>query len=272
MGPARLRVILAHDDPQTHAALVRRLAADPEVHLCADAYSGPEALAALQAFAPALCILGVRLPTLDGFAVLRALPAAQRPAVVFLAHDERDALRAFEVQALDYLLLPLDEARFQAALARCKQQQRLQRLQQLTSDLQHLLAQEEPPHHRSQQRLVVRDGARVFLLPTAEIDWIEAADCYVQIHAAGQVYLQRESLQRLEALLDREAQSQSLIAPQRFVRIHRSALVNWDRVREVRAQGGLVEVLLRSGQVLPVSRRQRECIARECRSGSAPPA
>lgn len=256
---APLSVVIAEDEPLAREGLRQLLREDPEVQVVGEARGGNEAVALLRRLRPALCFLDVQMPELDGFAVLRALAPGALPAVVFVTAHDRYALRAFEVHALDYLLKPFDDERFAAALARAKQHLRLQRVHALAQRLRRLLG--EPPDEApapggglasSGQRLAIKDAGRVLFLCTTEIDWIEAADYYVQVHAGGQVHLHRESMQRLAAQLD----------PQRFVRIHRSAIVNWDRVREVRSQGREVQVHLRDGTALRVARSHRDRIDR----------
>jgi two-component system LytT family response regulator len=172
-------------------------------------------------------LVDVQMPGMSGLELAAALPAGYSPAIVFVtAHDEF-ALRAFDVHALDYVLKPIDDQRFAEAIRRAR--------------LKH------EPSGRRPSKLSIRDGESIVFLPIDDIDWIEAADYYVEIHAGNRSYLMRETMQRLQSQLD-----------DRFVRIHRSRLVNRDRVREIRweARGEMV-VVTTAGVALKVARSCR---------------
>lgn len=259
-----LRALVVDDEPLAREGLRLLLAADAEVECLGEAQDGRQAAALIRRLRPDLVFLDVQMPEVDGFATLRLLPATEWPAIIFVTAYDRYALRAFEVHAVDYLLKPFDDERFREALDRAKAQVRLRRLSALGERLLDLLASPDLPARPAPgpspagpppaylERLAIRDGGRVVFLAAAEIDWIEAADYYVEVHAGGRAYLHRESLNRLSGQLD----------PRRFVRIHRSALVNWDRVRELRHQGRDVQVVLRDGVTLKVARSHREHLPR----------
>lgn len=257
MTDAPVTVLIVEDEPLAREGLRLLLRDDPGVQVVGEARSGRQAVSELRRLRPMLCFLDVQMPELDGFGVLRALSPDEVPAVVFVTAYDQYALRAFEVHALDYLLKPFNDARFRAALHRAKEHLRLRRVSAMTERLLSLLgpSSSSPPSSSTPpadpsgaRRLSIRDAGRVVFLPTAEVDWVEAADYYVQVHAGGRCYLHRESMQRLEAQLD----------PGRFVRIHRSAIVNWERVREVRAHGREVLVRLQDGTELRVARSHRD--------------
>jgi two-component system, LytTR family, response regulator len=201
--------------------------------------------------------LDVQMPEMTGFEVLAALPPAAVPAVIFVTAYDRYALQAFEVHALDYLLKPFDDERFGDALRRAKIHLQLARVEELRQQLLSLLADvaappATPPKPAPEERLAIKDGSRVVFLRFDEIDWIEAADYYVQIHAGGKCYLHRETMMSLERRLD----------PGEFVRIHRSAIVNRRRIRELRSNRQReAVVVLEGGQALKVARSQREKLA-----------
>lgn len=266
-----LRALVVDDEPLAREGLRLLLQGDAEVECLGEAQDGRQAAALIRRLRPDLVFLDVQMPEVDGFGALRLLPAAEWPAVIFVTAYDRYALRAFEVHAVDYLLKPFDDERFREALDRAKAQIRLRRLSLLGERLLDLLASPDLPARPALgqaqaappgpgpapdpaylERLAIRDGGRVVFLAAAEIDWIEAADYYVEVHAGGRAYLHRESLNRLSGQLD----------PRRFVRIHRSALVNWDRVRELRQQGRDVQVVLRDGVILKVARSHREHLPR----------
>jgi len=259
----RIRTIVVDDEPVARAGLRRLLEADPEIDIVGEAGDGRAAAKAILALRPDLLLLDVQMPEMDGFEVLEAVGADAFVAVVFVTAYDRFAIRAFEVQALDYVLKPFDDERFATVLARAKRHVRRERDDGLAERLAALLARYEadrddgaPPaarHNACLARIMVKEGGRVFFLPVEEIDWIEAADYYARIHAGEATHLVRESLASLEQSLD----------PACFVRIHRSAIVNVDRVREIRPDWrNRSTVLLASGARLPVSRTRREGLER----------
>jgi two-component system LytT family response regulator len=194
---------------------------------------------------PHLALLDVQMPELDGFEVVQRLPDHEWPAVVFITAFDRYALRAFEVHAIDYLLKPFSAERFRTALGRARE-----RLRRRTHDAGlAALVDELRQRPRYLTRIAIRLRGRVIPLPVSSIDWIQAADNYVTLHAGGREHLVRETLAALERQLD----------PDRFTRIHRSTLVNVDRVAEIGAAGhGDAEIRLRDGTTLTVSRTWRE--------------
>ena len=253
-----IRTLIVDDEPAAREGLRHLLAGDREVVLAGVCANGREAAAAIAAGAPDLVFLDVQMPELDGFGVLRRLDRASLPAVVFVTAHEQYALRAFEVHAVDYLLKPFSDERFREALERAKLQVRQGRLSELSWKLLALIqgyAPEQPavPVRRIGpkylERLVIKSGGRVTLLRVAEIEWIDAEGDYVRIHVGKQWHLLRETMKRLEAQLD----------PARFVRIHRSTIVNLECVKELQPffRGEYV-VVLHNGTTLKLSRGYRE--------------
>ena len=242
----KLRAIIADDEPLARDRLRALLRDDEEVEIAAECCDGASIAAQVEKHAPDILFLDVQMPAADGFEALSRVPRErQPPAVVFVTAHEEHALRAFEVHAADYLLKPFAPERFAQALQRAKDRARARQALDLTQLLKSLAA---PP-----DRLVVRSGGRVSFLPLSELDYAQAADNYVELHAGRQVHLLRETLTRLEARLD----------PRKFLRIHRSTLVNVARVRELRPLlGGDHEVLLRDGTRLVLSRTCREALRR----------
>jgi two-component system LytT family response regulator len=241
-----VRAAVVDDEPLAREGIRLLLGRDPEVTVVGEAGNASEALALLRTVRPQLVFLDVQMPGGDGFEVLSR---AQRPLplVVFVTAFDSHALQAFDVHALDYVLKPFDDERFTQAVERAKQELR----REAAAEIGERMLQGVQALERT--RVVVRDRGRVTFLDEDEIDWIEAADYYVELHVGARTYLHRESMAALEARLD----------TRRFVRIHRKAIVNIRCLREVRrdAGGGLVAVLS-SGVSLPVARSHQAQVRR----------
>jgi len=253
----KIRTVIVDDEPLARERIRSLLEPEADVEIVAECGSGDEAIEALRATSADLVFLDVQILEPDGFAVLESLEPASTPVVVFVTAYDHYALQAFEVHAVDYLLKPFDEERFHKALdrARVAVAGRDGRAvnERLLSLLQDLKA---PPGYL--ERLVVKSAGRLFFLRTAEIDWIESAGNYVCLHAGGESHLLRETMSGIEARLD----------PARFVRIHRTAIVNLDEIKELQPLfHGEYEVALRDGTKLTLSRsyrdRLQELIGRE---------
>lgn len=247
--PGKLRAAIVEDEPPARAGLRTLLASDPDVELVVECGTVEEALGALPDARADLLFLDVQLARRTGFDLLAALGAARPAAVVFVTAYDQHAVRAFEVEAVDYLLKPFDDQRFGQALSRAKERIRHERAKSLAQELARTLAPSAPP--AASRTLLLKDGARSVFLREDEIDRIEAQDYYVEIHAGGVAHLHREPLRNLEARLD----------PRRFVRIHRSAIVQVDRIRRLQSlPSGDAAVVLRDGTELRVSRGRRDAI------------
>lgn len=261
---AEIRALIVDDEPLARRGVRQLLAAHPDIVVVGECRNGREALRAFDAVSPHLVFLDVQMPGLDGFGVLRARQNRPMPFIVFVTAYDEFAVRAFEAHALDYLVKPLGVARFDATIERVRGRLRLVEAGELAARLSALLATEAKRHLSGSpargradlagpaQRLAVPTETGQLLLDLAEITWIEARDYYAGIHAGGRRHLVRESLASLEKRLD----------PSQFIRIHRSALVRIDRVRELRATGtDNCVVVLADGTEIPVSRRRRERLA-----------
>jgi two-component system LytT family response regulator len=271
---APVRVVVVDDEELARERLRRLLEREPDVVVVAECANGKEAVREVLARRPDVLFLDVQMPGLDGFGVLRALRAeadaggagaGPLPLVVFVTAFDEHALRAFDVHAVDYVLKPIDPDRFRDAVARARarhaQADSARRLRELQRLLEHVEAPGSPrePEEaaeatlqraapRSADRLVVRSQERLFFVRTAEIDWIEAAGNYAKLHVGGRTHLIRETMSRLEEGLD----------PGRFARIHRSTIVNLDRVKELRPWfAGDYLVALHDGTELKLSRGYR---------------
>jgi two-component system LytT family response regulator len=256
-APMSVRVLLVDDDHFARASVRSLLSAEPGVRIVGEASDGHAALEAIEREDPDLVFLDVDMPGLDGFGVLEALGGARLPAVVFVTAHEHYAIRAFEVHAMDYLLKPFGRERFRqafararAALARRDDDGQAERVQALLEELreeqrgiERLLAPAAPL-----DRILVKAHDRVLLVELADVDWIEAEGNYVRLHAGGASYLVRWKIGSLEERLD----------PRRFARVHRSTVVNLERVRELRPWfAGDLLVVLKDGTELKLSRGYR---------------
>ncbi len=231
---AELRVVVVEDEPAARRLLVRLLSAHADIRVVGECRHGREAVSVIRSTRPHLVFLDVRMPELDGFEVIDAVGIDEMPPVVFITAFDDYAVRAFDIQALDYLVKPFSDARFQTTLQRARQ-----RLGELAA--------------AGSNRFVVKLGSRSEVVTTDEIEWIEAQDYYALIHVGEAAHLVRRSIRSLETQLD----------PRRFARVNRSSIVNLDGVRQLeRRSDGRVTVTLRGGTVLPVSRRRRDRLIR----------
>jgi two-component system LytT family response regulator len=241
-----IKTLVVDDEPLARERLIRLLKDEPDVEILGECGNGQEALNALRRHAPDLLFLDVQMPEMDGFAVLETLGKSHPPAIIFVTAYDQYALRAFDVHALDYLLKPFNRERFRQALARAREAIEHQRIGRLDQRLLSLLEDMRPKHA---ERLMVKTSGRVFFLKTDDVDWIEAAGNYVKLHAGRERHLLRETMSHLEGRLD----------PNRFLRIHRSTLVNIDRIKELHPLfSGDYTVLLRTGAELTLSRNYRD--------------
>lgn len=253
---SRLTVLIVDDEVLARRTLRALLKNDPEIELIGECRSGKEALEFLFNQIPDLIFLDVQMPEINGFEVLAALPKSILPSVIFVTAYDQFAVRAFEVHALDYLLKPFDDERFEKALDRAKLEIRHQKENRITRQLGEFLndlKKKEVINDNQRtiysERIPVKNSGRIFFLPVHEIDWIEASDQYVTLHADKKSYLIRESMNQMEDHLPAN----------RFFRIHRSTLVNLQRVRELRLnRQGEGHVILADGTSLKISRTRRQ--------------
>ena len=224
------------------------LASDPAIEIVAECANGEEAIEAIQHYSPDLIFLDVEMPGIDGFGVLEALPPDRMPAVVFVTAYDQYAVRAFEVYALDYLLKPFDQERFDKTLKRAKDQIANEKSDALSERILRAIEDiKTKPVHL--ERLVIKVNGHVFFMKTEEIDWLEAEGNYVRLHSGKESYLLRDTISALESQLD----------PKKFIRVHRSAIVNVDRISELQPWfHGEYRIVLREGVQLTLSRTYRE--------------
>jgi two-component system, LytTR family, response regulator len=263
----KIRTLVVDDEPLARRRLARLLDAEPGVEVVGVCASGREAVDAIRRDRPDLVFLDVQMPELDGFGVLAEVGAERLPAIVFVTAYDRYALQAFEVHALDYLLKPYTPARLSAAVERATRQlhapaddamrlaELLEHLDRERRELARKLDGAAPapapaapaPSHTG--RLLVKEGERMFFVPVERVDWLEAEGNYVRLHCGTDAHLVRGTLGGMEEQLD----------ARRFTRIHRSTIVNVDRVKEVRPWfAGDYLVKLQDGTELRLSRRYRD--------------
>jgi two-component system LytT family response regulator len=239
MNTETLRVVIVDDEPLARTVVREYLKAHPGVEVVAECGNGFDAVKAVSDLSPGLLFLDIQMPKLDGFEVVELL--GRHVPVIFTTAYDQYALRAFEVHAVDYLLKPFSEERFAEALSRARA--RLQGREPLP-DLDALVA-DRRARQGPVERVLIRDGSQVHVLPVAKIDYIEAQDDYVCFKAEGRQYLKDQTMGALEATLDAS----------RFVRIHRSYLLNLERIARVELYAKDSRVaILRDGTKLPVSR------------------
>ena len=240
-----VRTLIVDDEAPARRRIRRLLAAEPGMLVAGECGDGESAIASILSMRPELVFLDVQMPERDGFAVVKALPPGPLPAILFVTAYDQYALRAFDVHAVDYLLKPFTGERFRLALSRARE-----RIERRTGDPGlDRLAETLRSRPAYLTRLPVRTAGRTVFVDLSAVDWLEAADNYVRLHVRQREYLVRETLAALEAQID----------PDRFIRIHRSAIVQADRVAEIRATShGDAEVQLRDGTRLSVSRTFRE--------------
>ena len=236
--PGAIRAILVDDEPLARELLREYLTAHPEVEIVAECANGFEAVKAVTEHAPDLIFLDIQMPKLDGFEVLELID--RDVAVIFVTAYDEHALRAFEIHAVDYLLKPFRPERLTEAIAHARE-----RLGRPNAEVLRKVAADARPDRKSLERILVKDQARVHVIPVELLDYVEALDDYVCIHAEGKKFLKAQTLGELEEALDGE----------RFVRIHRSTILNIERLArlELYAKDSRVAIL-KDGRELAVSR------------------
>ncbi len=251
-----LRTMIVDDEPLAREGIRLRLMDEPDIFITGEYDSGGKALSAITADKPDLLFLDIQMPVMNGFELLRELDPAALPRIIFVTAYEHHAIEAFRVNALDYLLKPVDTARFHEALTRAREALRQSTLSAYAENIRNLIlrvAEDGLPGGGQVQedcisRIPVRSGGRVVFIQTEDVDWIEAAGDYVCLHVGKMKYLLHESMVAFGKRLDRRT----------FQRIHKSTIVNLDRISELRqANHGDFTVLLRDGTHLRLSRSYR---------------
>jgi two-component system LytT family response regulator len=249
----KIRTLIVDDEPLARRNLRVLLEKDPQIEIIEECRNGREAVKAINTLSPDLIFLDIQMPEMDGFDVLEHVGPEHIQAIIFVTAFDQYALKAFDVHALDYLLKPFDDERFAHALKRAKAQIEAHEINRLSKRLLALLEERESERKVDQQdyltRLMIKDSGRVRLLKVDEIDFVEADGNYAKLHVGRATHLLREKMNDLEGRLD----------PARFVRIHRSIIVNLDRIKEMHPHfNGDYIVVLDNGKQLRMSRTRRE--------------
>lgn len=248
----RIRTLIVDDEPLARERIAALLEEEPDIECVGECGDGRSAVATIVEKSPDLVFLDVQMPEMDGFAVLQALPVDRMPVVVFVTAFDRYALRAFDAHALDYLLKPFDRERFGDTLERVRAYLRGRAGGEIDQRLAALL-DNLTPRSGYLQRFVIRQTNRIFFVKIDDVDWIEAAGNYLQIHAGKETHLVRETMHGIESRLD----------PAKFVRIHRSTIVAVERIKELRPWfHGEYVVILKDGAQLTLSRGFKDGLQR----------
>ena len=246
----KLRVLIADDEPLARERLRFLLSSDDQIDIAGECRNGREAIAALRESSIEVLFLDIQMPGLGGFDVIEQIGVEKMPATVFVTAHHHYAVQAFEVQALDYLTKPVEAERLHSTLARVRERIAANRALITQEQLKSVLAAMEtgtaPIRKDYPARLLVPNGTRDSFVTVSEIDWIEAADYYSCLHVGARTLMLRETIKQLACMLD----------PRRFVRIHRSIIVNIERVHEILREGRSEgAVVLHNGQRLKMSRK-----------------
>jgi two-component system LytT family response regulator len=245
-----LRIAIVDDEELARAGIRARLLRSPDVEIVAECGNGREAVAALRRHAPHIVFLDVQMPGKSGFDVIEEVGWGALPHVIFVTAHDRYAIQAFDVNALDYLLKPIDDERFDVALQRAREAVARDRDSNLEQRLASVVADLRSENHRAREsdRIVVRSAGRVVFVKTSEIDWVEAAGDYVTLHVGKKSWLLRETIAEMEKKLEAKG----------FTRIHRSTIVNTERIGEMHPlDNGEYRLVLRDGTELKLSRSHR---------------
>jgi two-component system, LytTR family, response regulator len=248
MAAPKIRALIADDELLARKFIRRMLKQDPEVEIVAECSNGSEAVAMIRKEKPHLLFLDIQMPEMNGFAVLEEVGLDQLPEVIFTTAYESYAIRAFELHALDYLLKPFDEVRFKAALKYAKERFHSQRNDEKRLQIGTLLESiKAQPEYLS--RVIIRADGRITFLHTREIDWLEADDKYIHLYTGKGRKMVRQTLSAMEEQLD----------PKKFLRIHRSTIVNVDRIKELQPLfNGEHSLILEDGTRLTLSRKYKD--------------
>ncbi|HEX2217651.1 MAG TPA: LytTR family DNA-binding domain-containing protein [Gemmatimonadales bacterium] len=261
-----IRTLVVDDEPLAQRRITRLLKHEPDVTVVGVANNGREAVEAIRAHTPDLVMLDVQMPGMGGFDVVRALDPERMPVIIFITAYDSYALQAFDVHALDYLLKPFKAIRFREAIERARaqiaQRQPLARaqLRAVAEEMSRKVESTEPPLPLDEEpgaspltRILVRDQGKMFFVRTADVDWFESDGNYIRIHIGERQHMIRGRINNLERRLDSD----------QFVRIHRSTVVNLDRIKEVYAWfGGDYMVVLADGTQLKLTRKHRDRLSR----------
>jgi two-component system LytT family response regulator len=249
-----VRTVIADDERLARQKLLILLQSEPLVKVVAECQDGRQTVSAIRSFRPDLLLLDIQMPDLDGFQVLSEIPVEELPVVIFTSAYDQYAIRAFEANALDYLLKPFDQERLHHAVERAQSELRKERDREITHRILNLLSQVRSVSSAAPEadsRLVIKANGRVVFLDLDNIEWVEAAANYVRLNVGKESYLFRETISRISERLDAN----------HFVRIHRSTIVNVRKIKElIPVNSGEYVVVLKSGRELSCSRGYRAAL------------
>ncbi len=250
----RIRVLVVDDEPLARRGIRQLLESETDFEIVGEAANGREAVSAIEKLAPELVFLDIQMPLLDGFSFIEKVGAGLLPEIVFVTAYDEHAITAFEINALDYLLKPINPERFQKTLNRVREQIKNGRTKDIDHRLSALLQSLESAKLNPEQtvyldRIAVKDAGRITLVDVNEINWISSQGNYVQLHAKGKTHLLRETMDGIERKLD----------PKKFLRLRRSTIVRIEQIKELHPLfNGEFAVILKDGTELSSSRRQRK--------------
>lgn len=245
-----IRTLIVDDEKPARDRLLELLQKEEDIEIAGIARDGHEAVSLMKETHVDLLFLDIQMPGMDGFTALRQIPAGQRPVTIFVTAFDKYALQAFESHAIDYLLKPFSDERFEDALQRARSYFQTQAAGALGLRLAKLLEETEKDHQDTKMldRIALKNRGRITFLYIKDLDWVEAAGVYVHLHAGSESHLFRATLGQLEQRLD----------PQQFVRVNRSAIVNTDRILEMQHHSnGKYTIILKGGAKVPLSRGYR---------------
>jgi two-component system LytT family response regulator len=249
-----VRTVIADDERLARQKLLILLQSEPLVKVVAECQDGRQTVSAIRSLRPDMLLLDIQMPDLDGFQVLSEIPVDEMPVVIFTSAYDQYAIRAFEANALDYLLKPFDQERLHHAVERAQSELRKSRDREITHRILNLLSQVRSvalPTPEADNRLVIKANGRVVFLDLDNIEWVEAAANYVRLNVGKESYLFRETISRISERLDAN----------HFVRIHRSTIVNVRKIKElIPVNSGEYVVVLKSGRELSCSRGYRAAL------------
>lgn len=261
----KLRTLIVDDEPLARRTIRDLLIDDPEIEIIGECSNGLEAVNFMREQPPDLLFLDIQMPGMNGFEALAQVQFERIPAIIFVTAFDQYAVKAFDVHALDYLMKPFNDKRFAEALRQAKSNVELKEISRLSQDLLILLANREESETVAARRKVflkrfmIRSGGRVAFIKADTVDWIAADDYYIQLRISGKSHMLRMSMNELEEKLD----------PKQFLRIHRSTIINLDRVKELHQNpNGEYVVVLKDGTELKLSRNRRERLERFLMHGS----
>jgi two-component system, LytTR family, response regulator len=251
MQGAKIKTIIVDDESLARKRIAQLLAPETDLEIVAECADGLAAISAVGEHEPDLMFLDVEMPELSGFDVLREINPKTMPAVVFVTAYDQYTIQAFDAHAVDYLLKPFSEERFRQAVSRTRQRIEAKKGNRAVDPSLSRLLDLFKPDKNFLERLIVNHKNRLIIVLVDEIDWVESYGNYLKIHAGGNTYLLRETMNDLAARVD----------PEKFIRIHRSTLVNVERIRELQPMfGGQYSVILRNGTELTLSRNYRKTV------------